>query len=167
MEGAQLQPPPGGKYIRFAIYFLVLIVGLLAIHYFSNREEINRDWKNRIEARKNEKCLRQGGEMISTGCGIANCTYKCVLPYDDGGKACSSSSQCSGRCVASSNLLPEFTFGMGKLEIEGCARLGDYKYNCPSLNLAGSCEKRQAANCENFWELNGKGVSAFFADCKI
>lgn len=171
MDGIELQPPQTGKYIRFVIYFLVLVFGLFAIYYIPNREEINRNWKIRSEAKKTEKCLSQGGKMISVGCGIANCVYECVIPYGDGGRKCTSSSQCSGRCVVAKGALPdvwEFSHIKNQnREISGCQQSGKYAYNCPGLNLVGNCEEIEMANCESLWELNNKEVTGVFADCKL
>lgn len=166
MEKIQLQTPASGKYIRFVIYFIGLIVGLLLIIYFSYKKEINRYAHNLIETGKNKVCLMRGGEFVNAGCGIGICNQKCVIPYKDGSKACTNSSQCSGKCVIISNVFPEFTYGSQLTEITGCIQNEKFTYIC-KLQLAGVCEKRPAANCENFWELNDKRVSAFFADCTI
>jgi hypothetical protein len=46
-------------------------------------------------------CEENGGEVTQEGMlGL----YRCVLPYKDAGKACRSSEDCEGKCVADDSL---------------------------------------------------------------
>jgi len=44
-------------------------------------------------------CDIRGGNLLEKSCGIANCTYSCAIKNPDAGKPCTSTDQCSGRCV--------------------------------------------------------------------
>lgn len=76
-------------------------------------------------------CRGLGGQEIQTGCGIAGCASVCRMPYLGGGRTCTASWQCIGKCV---------------------------KYSEDASS--GQCQKWPAANCEKVWEFEtGKLIS--------
>jgi len=108
--------------------------------------------------------------MITGGCGIVGCDLKCTVPYRDGGKECANSSQCSHHCIVADDSLPPPTFQIKNRTmqgVEGCVMLENNKYDCSTVSLSGSCEKREAENCENRWELNDGTITALFASCTL
>ena len=114
-------------------------------------------------------CPLRKGRMIEMGCGIANCRYRCAIPYKDGGKSCTNSSQCSHRCVTTD---PRITSQMwlvtGRKGLTSCVKLEDYKYDCSNINLVGHCEEIEQKNCEERFELNdGIITPIFFLHCTM
>jgi hypothetical protein len=81
-----------GKSIKILISLGALVVIAAAVYVFAwpvKGHQKSSDWR----------CAARGGEMVSTGCGIAGCYYECARVYSDGGKKCSSSKDCQGKCL--------------------------------------------------------------------
>ena len=153
------------------VYILLIGFIVLVVLFFFFGKQIPNAWEKMTVT----TCSLRGGSMIESGCGIARCTYKCVVPYRDGGRACSNSDQCSHRCVVVDSRLPtpfsekgtqkQIASGMAKLE--QCTRTTENIYDCNVLKLSGTCEQREQKNCEDRWELNDGVISPIFADCTL
>jgi hypothetical protein len=99
-----------------------------------------------LQMSKSWRCDIRGGKMIDTGCGIVGCHYECATAYFDGGKECSSSRDCRGKCLVF--VSPLAPWGEGPPDGPGnCAEYTKLK-NCSrayevfedgSRKPAGSC----------------------------
>ncbi|MFA7245430.1 MAG: hypothetical protein WC070_04635 [Candidatus Magasanikbacteria bacterium] len=156
------------KKIIYALFIsFIILIGLFFLFY----KQIPKEW----ETITTTFCSLHGGSMIESGCGIANCDSKCVVPYSDGGKVCSDSTQCSHDCIVNSAQLPSPFFDQGtQKEIENglaklqqCIKKSENIYDCSAMNLSGSCEKREPANCEHRWKLDNGVITAIFAECTM
>lgn len=120
-------------------------------------------------------CSLRGGSMVESGCGIARCTYKCVVPYRDGGKSCSHSNQCSHHCITNDPRLPypfsergsQKQIEQGLAKLQQCTRTAADTYDCTGMKLTGTCEQQEQKNCEYRWEFNNGIISPIFADCSL
>ncbi len=153
------------------VYSLLISFTVLIVLFFFFGKQIPRA----LEKITVTTCSLRGGSMIENGCGIARCTYKCAVPYRDGGKACSNSTQCSNRCITTDSRLP-FPFSergtqkqieQGKAKLKQCTRTVENTYDCNTMKLHGACEQREQKNCEYLWELNNGTISPIFADCTL
>ncbi len=113
-------------------------------------------------------CKARHGTTIEAGCGIGGCSYKCVVPYRDGGKSCVRTSDCSGHCLVASPAMPNTPdIILGNYGIlNQCVKL-DKGFDCAALKPIGQCQKMEMANCESGWELNDGKVMGLSAKCML
>lgn len=151
--------------MKKTILTIVAMVGVLflAVSVLKNWEKIDK-----------ATCHLRGGEMVSAGCGLVECHFKCVVPYRDAEKPCTAKSQCSHRCITTDARLPYPPMVESHLDrdsrkdiLKQCVRVGDKTYDCAALNLSGNCEKAEPANCAIFWELNKGVIKSVFESCAI
>ncbi|MFC1638829.1 hypothetical protein ACFL26_00990 [Patescibacteria group bacterium] len=137
---------------RLSFLMLPVAIALAAVWYvfFSSIE---------ATAPSSRLCDLRGGKMVSTGCGIANCTYECFRLNSDAGKPCRSSSQCKGKC-----LYAAFDTVYGPESVPGCDEDGF----CIG-ELEGTCsETDRLKNCVGAIELIGANeTKVISADCML
>ncbi len=103
-------------------------------------------------------CGLRGGQMVSTGCGIANCRETCLISLTDAGRSCASSKDCSGRCLVENITGIAAQMGAGVYSPpSGCIKQGT-DYQC-GADLRGQCASfRRLPNCQSNFELLGGGL---------
>lgn len=87
------------------------------------------DHSTRLTQVERASCLAQGGEVL-----IAGLSYNemCALPYRDGGRRCTSSSQCEGDCV----------YAHRNDDLDYPRRGARVRGECQSLNYPFGCSEK-------------------------
>jgi hypothetical protein len=140
--------------IPVIIVAVVVIGAAIWAHSFFINGTSGYQTKAWVESARKDYCKLWGGTMVDTGCGIAACTSKCSIPYRDAGKACESSSQCSGKCVITSQQLAQ------------CRKTEAYKYDCTDFVSKGACQKKMLENCQYDYEFN-RGTATQIGNCML
>lgn len=156
------------KKIIIAIIALIVVgLGALAVSQKISKKSVVRNLGGISES----ECAAHHGEMIEKGCGIARCFYECIVPFKDGGKNCTKSSDCSGRCLVD---YPGLSYNIdrsaARTGVFSKCKLEDEKnmaFDCRALNLKGKCQKNEFKNCESAWEFDGGKVKSIFIGCTL
>ncbi|MFA6382262.1 MAG: hypothetical protein WCX08_03305 [Candidatus Buchananbacteria bacterium] len=101
-------------------------------------------WQRLNMPSEQSKCTKQGGNWIT---GSSEYGSKCIIPYSDAGKKCTSSDQCLGQCVT--NIISQ----LGKEGIcqkdndnQGCFNaIESERFNCLLDDIIITCDSR-------YWE---------------
>lgn len=158
---------------NYLVYFTVRMKGVEDLQYSANTPSVVVD-------EMTKRCSRLGGKMIGSGCGIGGCTGSCVLPYQQGGKVCTSSKDCGdGKCLLFTNngsmiflsqyrgvYLTSSKWGGDPDPLENTALYecavksdenGKYLVKCDDVSLIrAKCQKYAFENCQEATEFFGK-----------
>jgi hypothetical protein len=105
---------------------------------------------------KSEECKKQGGKWTCYGECQIYYTHYCDFLYKDAGRPCTSSSDCSGKCIiASDRITPEMRKGFDQ---------NTRSMNC-TKNCIGNCAQYPLRGCDWYFELNNGRIIANDAIC--
>ncbi len=162
-QPAPVQPAPAPRPKRRALFIaLGALAAIAIIAIVAERIIMGGDFVSGSESAfaslARSYCGLRGGQMVSTGCGIANCRETCLISLPDAGRPCASSKDCSGRCLAENITGIAAQMGAGVYSPPtGCTKQGT-DYQC-GADLRGQCASfRRLPNCQSNYELLGGGL---------
>jgi len=138
-----------------------------AINSIDSLNSYKGEWPDKLIS-KSDMCVKLGGKMIDTGCGLAECHSECSKIYSDGGKNCKSSNDCQGRCIIEEP--NKFITGdWWEFISSKCKKkMGGYFCSDLEFKFSGECESVQEHGCEGSpWELNGQNIESIERHCVL